>query len=281
MIEVPKIFQVETNHEYPPYNKMVFEEYFMNYYMDNNIETERIYLPIMWTNFYINRKYASLSMQDLQDFLDKLDTTKKYFTVILWDDGILQNVDHLDIKIFGGGGGGKNTKSIFNLGYPIPLLCSPSPCIDVHRKKDLLYSFVGTIKEMYPIRTKLKKLYSNKFPIKDRTSYGNFIDIMERSVFSLCPRGYGATSFRICEALQHGSIPVYIYDRPWIPWEGEFDFNQIGILLPESEICNVFNILSRKSKRNISDYLRKGKHIYNKYSTFEGASKQIIKKLCQ
>ena len=280
MIEVPQIFQGKTNKEYPPYNKMVFEEYFMNYYRDNNIETDRIYLPIMWTNFYISRKYGAFSMADLQDFIDKLDTTKKYFTVILYDDGILQNVDHLDIKIFGGGGGGKNTKSIFNLGYPIPLLCSPSPCIDIHKNRDLLCSFVGTIKEMYPIRMKLAKMYSSIFSVINRTSYKTFIDIMERSVFSLCPRGYGATSFRICEALQHGSIPVYVYDRPWIPWEGEFDFNQIGILIPEAEICNIINILSHKTKRNISDYLIKGRYIYNKYFTFEGATKQILKK-CQ
>ena len=33
---------------------------------------------------------------------------------------------------------------------------------------------------------------------------------MRDSLFSLCPRGYGPTSFRLYESIQLGSIPVYI-----------------------------------------------------------------------
>ncbi|KAJ1465033.1 hypothetical protein T484DRAFT_1866809, partial [Baffinella frigidus] len=39
-----------------------------------------------------------------------------------------------------------------------------------------------------------------------------FRDVTAASVFSLAPRGNGASSFRIFEALEHGSVPVYIYD---------------------------------------------------------------------
>ena len=52
----------------------------------------------------------------------------------------------------------------------------------------------------------------------------SFLDILTRSAFALCPRGYGKTSFRICESLEVGVIPVYIYDDPWIPFGHKLDF---------------------------------------------------------
>jgi len=43
--EVPETFLTRTNHEYPPNNKMVFEEYFFNRYKEVNPDVDRIYLP--------------------------------------------------------------------------------------------------------------------------------------------------------------------------------------------------------------------------------------------
>jgi hypothetical protein len=102
---------------------------------------------------------------------------------------------------------------------------------------------------------------------------------MERSIFTLCPRGYGATSFRICEALQHGSIPIYVYDKPWIPWKDEFDFNKIGILIDESEIEDIPKIIKSKTEKDLVQYIKNAQQIYMDYFSFEGCSRQIINKL--
>lgn len=280
MIErVPNIFQVPTNYEYPPHNKMIFEEYFMRYFIKNNIEAGCTYLPILWTNFYIGRKYGCSDMSDLQSYLNGLDRSKKYFTIIQYDDGILQDIDDLNMFIFGAGGGGEKTVSVRNLGYPIPLLCQPSPIINKDKKRDILCSFVGRFTEKYTIRNRIRTLFNDTFLIKDCIGYHSFIDIMERSVFSLCPRGYGATSFRICESLQHGSIPIYVYDTPWIPWIDEFDFNEIGILIHESKIPDILSIIQSKTGEDIRRYLERGKAVYEKYFTFDGCSKEIISKL--
>jgi hypothetical protein len=277
MIEqVPNIFQTLTNYEYPPYNKMVFEEYFMNYFIKNKVKSDYTYLPIMWTSFYISRKYGTVAMEDLQKYLNKLDRNKKYFTVIQYDDGILQDIDDLNIFIFGAGGGGKKTRSVKNLGYPIPLLCQPSPRIE--RERDVLCSFIGSTKN-HPIRRKIADLFFKDFVIRERVGYDIFINTMERSIFSLCPRGYGATSFRICESLQHGSIPIYVYDEPWVPWTDEFDFKEIGILISEKEIPDILNIIKSKTEEDIQRYVTNGKKIYKEYFTFEGCAKQIIKLL--
>jgi hypothetical protein len=43
--------------------------------------------------------------------------------------------------------------------------------------------------------------------------------IMANSKFSLCPRGFGRTSYHFAETLQMGSIPIHVYmDQPWIPY---------------------------------------------------------------
>jgi hypothetical protein len=214
-------------------------------------------------------------MKDLQDFLNSLDRSKQYFTILQYDDGILQNIEGLDVLIFGGGGGGKGTVSESNLGFPIPLLCQSNPFAEKDRERDILCSFVGTIKN-HPIRRKLLDLYKNEFIIKDAIGYGPFIDIMERSLFSLCPRGYGATSFRICEALQHGSIPIYIYDKPWVPFGDEFNFTDIGLLIHESEIKDIGKILKSKTKKDIEQYIENGNIIYRKYFTYSGCTETIL-----
>ena len=36
-----------------------------------------------------------------------------------------------------------------------------------------------------------------------------FKQIMSKSYFSICPRGYVSTSFRLYESIQAGIVPVY------------------------------------------------------------------------
>jgi len=278
--ETPDVFLTKTNHENPPHNKIIFEEYFYNWFINNNITTDRVYLPIFWTNYNISRNFGSDDMSDIKIFLSNLDKNKKYFTIVQYADGILQNIDELDIKIFGCGGGGLMTISDKNIGYPTPLVCQPNPNINVNKNRDILCSFVGVIRGRHKVREKMQQLLKgNGFLISERLTYNKFTDIMERSIFSLCPRGYGKTSFRICESLQHQSIPIYIYDTPWIPFKDVFDFNEIGILIHESDINKIPDIIKNKTSEDIKGYVKNGKEVYEKYFSFDGLCQQIIENL--
>jgi hypothetical protein len=45
--------------------------------------------------------------------------------------------------------------------------------------------------------------------------------------FSLCPRGFGRTSYRLAETILAGRIPVFEYsDQLWVPYRDLF--NRIG-----------------------------------------------------
>jgi hypothetical protein len=129
IIETPEIFLTKTNHTYPPNNHKVFEEYFYERFLQDDLEVDRVYLPVQWTCFYISRNYCQDSMEDLQNFLDSLPRDKKYFTICQWDDGIKNNLTGLDILILSSGGVGD---------YPIPLINQPH--IKEKKEKDIFAS---------------------------------------------------------------------------------------------------------------------------------------------
>jgi hypothetical protein len=283
ILETP--FMVKTNHEYPPNNKIIFEEYFYNWFIENKPLTNKIYLPIFWTNYYISKGYATQDVSEINKFLDALDKNKDYFTIIQWDDGIVNKFTYSNIYVFGQGGGGqKSSQELFNgtIGnYPIPLNCQSNPNIKI-QNKDIFASFIGVIYGRNNwIREKLHDNLKNKngYLFENSISYDAFSNVMSRSIFSLCPRGYGATSFRICEALQHESIPVYISDEPWVPFNDMINFNDYGVLIDSKDIEKIDEILKNISEEKIYKKLNFGKQIYNEYYSFEGCANKIINKL--
>jgi len=280
--DTPSKFIVQTNHTYPPFNDMIFEDYFYHYMVNNKFVTDRIYLPVLWTNFYLARGNGDGDMSDLQEFLNGLDRSKKYFTVLQYDDGILQNISDLDILVFGAGGGGQKNVPLKNLGQIIiPLMCKPSPMINKNRNRDVLASFVGALNGRHAVRDDMVREMHDKRDviIRGNSGYQVFADLMERSIFALCPRGYGATSFRICEALQYGAIPVYIYDKLWVPWKNEIKFEDIGVLCHQSEIPLLYEKLKNFTQWKIDSFKMMGLEIYPEYFSYNGAAKKIIE-LC-
>ncbi len=249
---------------------MIFEEFFMNKFLSENPITNRIYLPIQWTCFYISRNYGKTDLSDLESFLNSLPKNQKYFTVVQWDDGILNNTNDIDILKFASGGIGD---------YAIPLINLPHK--KIQRNRNIFASFIGVINGRHKIREKLRNSLKNyqDYYISEKTSFDNFKEIMESSIFSLCPRGYGKTSFRINESLNLGSIPVYIYDEPWIPFNDLIDFKEYGVLIHESEINNINEILKSFTSVEIEKLQKRGAEVYNEYFTYDSCYKQIIKLL--
>lgn len=266
---------------YPPYHEGVdMEEYFFNFFVKNDIETDRIYLPIFWTNLY-NNKAEFWKNGKIQAYLNTLDPNLKYFTVCQHDDAPREILPK-NTLIFSGSGRIYETKPSNNY-IPIPLICSPIPNIKENVKRDIFCSFVGS--DTHPIRAKMcKELQNNpKFFIdthkweakieKDREAA--FLDIMSRSTFSLCPRGYGLASFRLFEAMQLGSIPVYVYDTPWLPYEESINWEDFCILVHESDIHNIPNILDSVTEDRIKNMQKNIASNYKKLFSLKGMCNNI------
>ncbi len=260
-------FKEHIRAEHPPGNRPIFEEWFSQNYLGD--DADRVYLDIFWTSFYVNNNYGNdqAAKQELQIYVDKLDKSKKYFTVLQYDDGILNDLSGLDVKVFGSGGG--------RIDYPIPLICQPHP-YTFNVRRDIFASFAGSM--THPIRKKIVQLYRHRYLINTaHLKIEKYCEQMARSVFSLAPRGYGQSSFRICEALQFGSIPVYISDHWIVP--GFLDFNEYGVLVHHDEVRILDKILKGFSPEQIKSKQEAGREIYKRIYTFDGCMSLILQNL--
>lgn len=265
---------------YPPYHKGKYlEQYFIDFYIKNKKEFDNTgyhFLPICWTDMYLYKNNLSIK---LQNTLNTLDQTKKYFTVSQHDDAPKEKLPPNTIK-FSAGGNQPNC-------VPIPLICSPIPNTK-QTEKNIFCSFVGSATHKIRMDMLHHLVDKNDYVLKPKHWSPSiedkrkdlFLDITARSVFSLCPRGYGATSFRLYEAMQLGAIPVYIYtDEPYIPFTDKLNWNDICILLEYKDIANIDKILKQITKNKQQDMLSNIKYVYDKLFTLEGMCLNILEHL--
>lgn len=254
---------------YPANNFKIFEEWFAENYSE--CSTDRELLPFFPTSYFVNNDYAQDKIAFAQAvwYIDKLDKSKKYFVICQYDDGCLMDFKSLGLDVLE-----------FNMskqnGVMLPLICMPHP-YNFTSGKRYFANFVGS--RTHPIRDRLANLIGKEdyyvsfepHPIQD------YLRVMQESVFTLCPRGYGANSFRTCEAIQYGSIPVYISNEHILPFG--IDFNEFGVLIGEEDAGRVDEVLRAISYETIHEKAGRLKDVYEKYYTYRGCMENIIKEL--
>jgi FkbM family methyltransferase len=262
IVPVPEQFRPLQPFPYPSGNYEAFEEWFFKNANPEEING-RVYLPIFWTSYY----RRTLPYEPLDNYLRSLDRSKKYFTIIQYDDGIMNDISFLDIKVFAMSGE--------RVDYPLPLIAQQHPNPWTKTDKTIFANFIGS--NTHRIRENIVNKYSAKkdwyvnFNKHDETSYR---DIIAQSTFTLCPRGYGKTSFRIMEALEHGSIPVYISDSFIIPHN--YDFNKYGVTIHSDEIHLIDKILETIPREDIERKRYIGKAVFTEMYTYDGCKSKIL-----
>ena len=260
-----------TGPAYPPYHKGLYlEEYFFKDFLFRGKKAEQILIPVFWTNCYLSGTFAGL-----QEELDKLDPEREYFCVSQHDDAIKEVLPPKTTHFNAGGN---------KFGIPIPLVCSRIPNNYTNTQKTTFCSFVGSM--THPIREKMARVLIDEagFEIYGKSWCGTidshhkdfFLKKTAESIFSLCPRGYGASSFRFYEALQLGSIPVFIYDKPWFPYEDFIDWDLFSIRVHESEINKIPDILVEKTPF-AAKMVERGREAYARFFSLEALPTQIFR----
>lgn len=268
IFKVPQEFQPSQDHWYPPHSDIpMIEEQFHGFVQSNLVQSDRYYLPIYWTNYYVQNGYRSTEALDA--FVHSLPKDRKYYTVVQYDDGILNEFPFRDVVSFASGGVGT---------IPIPLLCKehtrPAPV-----EKDILASFVGALNGRGRVRAKMFQALSDKpeYVMEESSTTERFIELMNRSEFALCPRGYGKTSYRLYEAMQFDCIPVYVFDSPWVPWMDKINWSDICVMVQESQIDRIPEILGSMTSERKEQMRQNIRRLYKDYFTFEGTFQNIKK----
>jgi hypothetical protein len=116
--------------------------------------------------------------------------------------------------------------------------------------------------------------WTNEILKENQTLY---LNIMSKSRFTLAPRGYGRTSFRLYEALRLGSIPVYIYDEPWLPYTEEIDWSKMAVLVHVDELGGIYERLCSITEDEVAAmlaYYKKHSHLFS----YEGMCEYIVRR---
>lgn len=287
---VPEIneFLIErTDPCYPPHHVGDhLEEAFVKFWRTNG-RGERKLIPVHWTAVYNHRVKESLGpstpngvlRSKLQKYLDSLDPTEKYFVVCTHDDAPAENLPP-DTVIFAAGGNAKK------IDHAIPLTCGPH--LEVQDPvRTVFCSFVGSV--THSLReSALRSLYQKPGVIIDTTEWQEkvqqdrartFKNVAQHSVFSLCPRGYGSTSYRLYESIQLGSIPVYVSDRQLLPWNDEIDWRDFCILVKPDEIEVLYDRLASMTGsqvRRMQDCLS---GVWERHFSIEASCRHIAKRV--
>jgi hypothetical protein len=188
------------------------------------------------------------------------------------------------------------------------LLCDPHT--PVARRRDIRASFIGalgTATGRYPLReamaaalakdrgSKIRPRVTSPLPeylIRDvapiwgersgpslAAKTAEFVEIMCRSVFALCPRGYGRTSFRLYEAMQLGCVPVYIYDEPWLPYADVLDWTEFCVLVPAERVGQLHEILASKTQGEIDAMRQRAAELWPEYFTPAAVMRHVLRYL--
>jgi len=275
IFDIPEDFKQTIPFQYPAHqrNKLI-EEYFLEFVNREKVNSKYTYLPIMWTGYHIRNNWGN-DFHSVQQFCNSLPKDNTYFTIVQYDDGI--KIDMPNLITFSCCG---NKSNVLN-DVPIPLICDRH---NVKKKNDdFLVSFIGRIGSK--VRPKMFSELSGKpgFHLQDSGDNTSlFLEYLTRSTFSLCPRGYGISSFRLYESLEIGSIPIYIVgddDEFWLPFSKDVDWEKASILLKESQICKIPEIVHTMNISEIEERRSYINSIYETYFTMEGCSRQILNQI--
>lgn len=288
ILDVPECFLPQMPIKYPPHqssNPMIEQRCF-EYFIEsvNQIESDYIYVPIQWTSFHLINDYGK-NLQPLIDYYSSVLSQypeEKFFTIVQWDGGTLVPLDNC--KIFACSGSFSSPIGKNSIYEPVPLLCDPHPISDNFIKK---YKAVFSGRITHNLREKMFEVLSDlpEYKLYNPGGVGvsdNDVEIFRNlicnSLFGLCPRGYGPTSFRIYETIQMGSIPIIISDELWIPFEDYIDWNRLALIVNPSDLDKIPQLVDKIiDSGNYQSMLEYGKFCYENYFSADGIPRTIEK----
>jgi hypothetical protein len=272
---------------YPPHHAGDhLEEAFVKFWQKNG-SGNRLLIPVHWTAVYNYKVKEGLGSgtpnhslrQKLQSYLDSLPKDGLYFIVCTHDDAPSERLPP-NTQVFAAGGNSER------IDVAIPLTCGAhSNILDPIRTIPM--SFVGSVTHM--LRQHLLMSVNGKPGLLiqvdewqenvSQQKSENFKQITQNSMFSLCPRGYGATSYRLYEAIQLGAVPVYVSDKHLLPWNDELDWESFCVIVKPHEIQRVLDMTFGMGNKKFRKMQQNLDTLWEEYFSIEATCRHISKRI--
>jgi len=285
--EVPDFLLDRVDPCYPPHHTGDhLEEAFVKFWRENG-SGQRKLIPVHWTAVYNHRVKEGLGSESpnrdlrvkLQEYLDSLDKCGSYFVVCTHDDAPAERLPP-DTLVFAAGGNAKK------IDVAVPLTCGSHHGI-TDPVRTVFCSFVGSV--THPIRHRLlSSLYGKPGVIINASEWQEkvnpdsaalFKNLASHSVFSLCPRGYGSTSYRLYESIQLGSVPVYVSDRHLLPWSDEIDWSDFSVIVNSQEIDTLYDRLTSMNGKQVRQMQETLGSLWGDFFSVEASCRHISKRV--
>jgi hypothetical protein len=237
---------------------------------NNPIDADWHYLPVFWTRYFIEKDFQSTSSLELETVKDYILDDNKTFTVCQYDDDCIVNLGNTKLFL-------SSNKS--RTGFDIPLLSKDHPIPFFKKEKKIKASFAGRIRT-HPIRAELDFLKSEKgFEILDTDGLSKFKyrNLILSSMVSICPRGYGLSSFRFYESMQLGSVPLLFSDIDNRPFQNFIEWDLFSIYA--SSAADLKLKIKDYSDQDLIYMGHMAKEYYNSYLSFQKWPILLIKQL--
>jgi hypothetical protein len=298
-----KVFGAEFKPEilvrYPPGADVLLEPYFYDYFTKRHGRLPGwTYIDVFWTNLYVNREQGKTpyDKSGLVRALAELPR-RRYFTVVQHAGGVAECLPERTV-VFGAGSartphpspdaaGSRGGRALQASPVCVPLVYAnrndwAPACRD--RPKTIFCSFVGAF--THPVRVRMAQELSRHGDVElhvtrwksdiSPESAALFVEKTSRSVFTLCPRGHGPTSFRFYEALALGSIPVYVWDEyQWLPYRDLIDYDRLCVSIHVDDLRNLHSRLRDIGPAAIAD-MRLYYRLFQNLFTLRGTTEWIL-----
>lgn len=279
ILNIPDLFKPsKQKFKYPRHNfDYGVEQDFLTFLLNNKHlltnnpnDADWHYLPVFWTRYFIGNNFQSASSIELESIKNYILNDNKTFTVCQYDDDCIVNLGNTKLFL-------SSNKS--RMGFDIPLLSKDHSRPFFQKEKKITASFAGRIRT-HPIREELNLLKSdNGFEIldTDKLSKFKYRNLILSSMVSICPRGYGLSSFRFYESMQLGSVPLLFSDIDNRPFKNFIEWDLVSIYT--SNATDLKQKINEYSDQDLVYMGQMAKDFYNSYLSFQKWPILLIKHL--